>query len=68
MLDPSTLTDLQLRAEIARVEHQCERIVASVHGVIPLALAETRERLMDEADARNYLAEQDARLDYIFGD
>ena len=42
------MTDLQLKADWHCVNEQCERIVASVHGVIPLALANRRLALEDE--------------------
>jgi hypothetical protein len=43
----TTKTTTELKAELARLEMECTKIVSSVHGVIPAAMANRLWTLRD---------------------
>jgi len=50
----------KLMAELNRVETECAMVVASVHGVISLALANKLYALREEAAKRGLIAQESA--------
>lgn len=43
-----TTKTTELKAELARLEMECAKIVSSIHGVIPTAMAKRLWELRDE--------------------